>query len=124
MHYTGTRSTKHLSFTSHKNKMVYLLVIGILISETIALSFLKEYAVNANILFYGLGLLFYIVVTMLLVKSFKYEGMGVVNVLWSAFSIMFVVGAGIIFFKEKIHLVEILGVLMVLGGVSLIRIFE
>ena len=104
--------------------MVYLLVIGILISETIALSFLKEYSVNADLLFYFLGLLFYVFVTMLLVKSFTYEGMGVVNVLWSAFSIMLVVGSGMIFFKEKIHLMELLGIIMVLGGVSLTRIFE
>ena len=124
MKYTGTRSTKHLSFTSHNNKMVYLLVIGILISETIALSFLKEYSVNANLLFYLCGLFFYAVVTMLLVKSFRYEGMGVVNVLWSAFSIMFVVASGVIFFKEKVHVLELLGIVLVLGGVSLIRIFE
>jgi len=124
MKYTGTRSTKHLSFTSHNNKMVYLLVIGILISETIALTFLKEYAVNANLIFYFCGLFFYAVVTMLLVQSFKYEGMGVVNVLWSAFSIMFVVATGIFFFKEKVHLLELLGVVLVLCGVSLIRIFE
>jgi len=114
---------KHLRFIP-KNNMLYLLVIGILISETIALSFLKEYSVNPNLLFYFLGLLFYCLVTILLVKSFKYEGVGVVNVLWSAFSIMFVVGAGVLIFKEKIHLVELLGVIMVLGGVSLIRLFE
>ena len=118
-----TLSTKHLSILPNRH-MIYLLVIGILLAETIALSFLKEYSVSANFLFYLLGLLFYVGVTVLLVQSFKYEGMGVVNVLWSAFSIMFVLIAGIIIFKEKIHLVELLGVIMVLGGVSLIRIFE
>ena len=118
-----TLSTKHLSILP-KQHMIYLLVIGILLAETIALSFLKEYSVSANFLFYLLGLLFYVGVTVLLVQSFKYEGMGVVNVLWSAFPIMFVLIAGIIIFKEKIHLVELLGVIMVLGGVSLIRIFE
>lgn len=124
MNTLGTRSTKHVSFISHNNKMVYLLVIGILISETIALAFLKEYSVNANLIFYFCGLFFYAIVTMFLVKSFRYEGMGVVNVLWSAFSIMFVVASGMIFFKEKVHVLELLGIVMVLGGVSLIRIFE
>jgi len=104
--------------------MIYLLVLGILISETIALSFLKEYSMHPNVLYYALGLLFYVFVTLFLVKSFQYEGVGVVNVLWSAFSIMFVVAAGIVVFKEKIHALELLGVVMVLGGVSLIRIFE
>ncbi|MDD5624094.1 MAG: SMR family transporter [Candidatus Peribacteraceae bacterium] len=103
--------------------MLYLLVIGILISETIAMSFLKEYSVNANLLYYFLGLLFYVGVTLLLVKSFSYEGMSVVNVLWSAFSILFVVGVGIFFFREKVHPIELVGISMVLGGVVVLRVF-
>lgn len=123
MHTAHLHSAKHLRFIP-KSPMVYLLVIGILLTETVALSFLREYSLTANLVFYFLGVLFYVFVTMLLVKSFRYEGMGVVNVLWSAFSIMFVVAAGILFFKEKVHLLELLGVFLVLCGVSLIRIFE
>ena len=115
-------STKHLCFISHR-KMVYLLVIGILLSETIAIGLLKEYSMTSNLAFYILGILFYVLVTMLLVQSFKYEGIGIVNVLWSAFSMLLVVGVGVIFFKEHLNLPEIVGVSMVFGGVVVLRYF-
>ena len=122
MNTSGTLSVKHLSAVP-KNKMLYLLVIGIIICETIALSMLKEYAISSNILYYTLGLLFYVGVTALLVKSFAYEGIGVVNVLWSSFSIVLVVSMGVIFFRETITFLECVGISMVLGGVAVLRIF-
>ncbi len=102
--------------------MLYLYVMLILVSETTALSFLKKFSVSSNYAYFALGVLFYILVSLFLVKSFKYEGMGIVNVLWSAFSVIFVVSVGVLFFKESITYVEMGAMLMILGGVVVLKL--
>ncbi len=101
--------------------MLYLYVLLILISETTALSFLKKFSVDSNYLYFGLGIFFYLLVSLFLVKSFKYEGMGLVNVLWSAFSVVFVVSSGVIFFKESVTYIEMGAMVMILSGVVVLR---
>ena len=60
-------------------------------------------------------------VSFFLVQSFHYTGMGVVNVLWSAFSIILVVTTGVVFFGEHVSVSEIIGVLFVIVGVICVR---
>ena len=74
--------------------MLYLYVLLILVSETAAFSFLKKFSLESNWSHLALGLFFYAMVAILLVKSFKYGDMGIVNVLWSAFSVLAVAGVG------------------------------
>ena len=104
--------------------MIYLLVLSIVLSETIAISFLKKFSLTANWLFFALGLVFYTLVSVLLIKSFKYEEMGIVNVLWSALSVLMVVGSGVIFFKEHVTLFEGVGILFVVLGVLILRFYN
>ncbi len=72
----------------------------------------------------SVGIGCYILVSYFLVKSFKYEGMGVVNILWSAFSVTSVVLVGVLAFDEKVDMKEVAGILFVLGGLVLLRISE
>lgn len=101
--------------------MLYLYVLLILISETVAISFLKKFSLDSNYLYFVVGILFYLLVSVFLVKSFKYEGMGLVNVLWSAFSVIFVVSAGMIFFKETVSYLEVAAMVMIVSGVVVLR---
>ena len=101
--------------------MLYVFVLLILISETTALSFLKEYSMSGSLISLGLGFGFYILVSMFLTRSFRYEGMGIVNVLWSAFSVIVVVATGILIFGEKIGTMEVVGMMMVIAGVVVLR---
>lgn len=101
--------------------MLYFYVLLILISETTALSFLKKFSADSNYLYFGLAIFFYTLVSIFLVKTFKYEGMGLVNVLWSAFSVIFVVTAGVLFFKEHFTYVEAFAMLMIVSGVVVLK---
>lgn len=102
-------------------RMLYVFVLLILLSETTALSFLKEYSLSGSPKSLGLGLGFYLLVSIFLIRSFRYEGMGIVNVLWSAFSVILVVATGMFLFGEKIGTMEILGMMMVIAGVVILR---
>lgn len=101
--------------------MLYLYIVCILIAETTAITFLKKFSDSKHLLYFVLGIAFYTVVSFFLVKSFKYEEMGIVNVLWSAFSVLFVVGAGMFFFGEKVSLIEVVAMALIMVGVVILR---
>ncbi len=102
--------------------MIYLFVFLIVLCETIALSLLKQYALTQNLLYFFFGMLAYSAVAFFLVKSFRFAEMGIVNVLWSACSVVFVIAAGYLFFQEKIELTEALGIILVISGVAILRV--
>jgi multidrug transporter EmrE-like cation transporter len=85
--------------------------------EAVALTLLRmggtEKIIAASLL-YGLG------VVPLLLKTLDYEGIGMVNFLWNIFStiIMFIIG--IYVFKEKIHYLQIIGILVSFLGIGIV----
>ncbi len=101
---------------------LYFFVMLILICETAALSFLKAFSESGNLWFLTGGFIGYTLVSTFLIRSYHYEGMGIVNVLWSAFSVLFVVLAGMIFFGEKVTIKEWSGTMMVIAGVVILRL--
>jgi multidrug transporter EmrE-like cation transporter len=100
---------------------LYLFVVLVLLSETAAMSFLKEYALSGNIISLICGFFGYAMVSMFLIRSYRYEGMGIVNVLWSAFSVILVIATGLFFFGEHISTPEACGTAFVILGVVILR---
>lgn len=70
--------------------------------------------------YFIIGVLFYSIVCFLLVQSYKYKGMGIVNVLWSGLSILVILSVGIIFFNEKVTTYDKIGIFFILLGMFLI----
>jgi hypothetical protein len=56
----------------------------------------------------------------LLAFATKYEGIGISNFLWNVLSTLIGFGIGIYFYKEKIHSMQIMGVIVSLVGVAMI----
>jgi multidrug transporter EmrE-like cation transporter len=56
----------------------------------------------------------------LLIKALEYDGIGMVNFLWNVFStiVMFIIG--IYVFDEKVANLQLIGVILSLGGLALI----
>lgn len=105
------------------NPTILLLGIIILISvsECIGQSCLRNfYEHPSRIYLLLLGLLFYGMVCLLLVLSYKYRGMGIVNVLWSGISVLVVVSAGMVFFDEKITQMDTIGIALILTGIGFV----
>ena len=72
------------------------------------------------LLYFFIGVIFYTVVCYLLVQSYKYKGMGIVNVLWSGLSILIILSIGNIFFNEEITTYDKIGIFFVIIGIFFI----
>lgn len=78
-----------------------ILTIGIAIMEASSQASIKAAREYKNNMWLIGGLIGYSVVSMLLYLSYKHEGMGVVNLIWSTMSIVMAMLFGIVLFKEK-----------------------
>jgi len=64
-----------------------------------------------------LGGFFYFLVSYLLYRSYSYEGLGHVNLLWSCLSIILAFISGMIFFGEKFNKYTCIAVALALGAI-------
>jgi multidrug transporter EmrE-like cation transporter len=85
--------------------------------EAVALTLLRmggTQKIIAASLLYGLG------VVPLLLKTLEYEGIGMVNFLWNIFSTILMFGIGMYIFKEKIHYLQVTGILISFIGIAMV----
>jgi multidrug transporter EmrE-like cation transporter len=100
---------------------ILLLIVLISISECIGTSCLKKMYIDPKkywLFFVAVGA--YIFVCILLFVSYRYETMGLINVLWSGVSILVILGAGMIFFNETITNYDKIGIVFILAGMAFI----
>ncbi len=101
--------------------ILLFLVLLISLSECLGQSCLKKYSLTpTKHWLYWLGVSFYAMVCLLLVLSYKYRGMGIINVLWSGLSVLAIVSVGILFFNETLTMLDWVGIFMVLFGIGCI----
>jgi len=84
------------------------------IVEAFGLYSLRAGNILVTSLIYGLG------VVPLLSRALKYEGIGIVNLLFNIMTTLFGFGIGIFIFNERIHYLQIIGALLSLLGIGLI----
>jgi multidrug transporter EmrE-like cation transporter len=101
--------------------MLYVYVAIILLCETTAIGFLKKYSQVHHLSYLLLGLLCYGAVSLTLVQSFGLEGMGMVNVLWSALSVIFVESVGVFEFHERVTHRQMVGMVFAIAGIAILR---
>lgn len=95
------------------------LVLMISISECLGQSCLKTYhKYPSKLWLWILGVFFYTIVCALLVMSYTYKGMGIVNVLWSGISVLVIVSAGMMFFNETITWLDKIGIALIILGIG------
>jgi len=94
-----------------------IIILLISISECLGQTCLKTlYNEPKQYHLYFAAVLFYSIVCYLLVLSYTYKGMGLVNVLWSGLSILIILSTGALFFNETITKLDIVGVICVILG--------
>ena len=85
--------------------------------EAVGLYFLRSggvYNTLVSSVIYG-----YFVVP-LLALTLKYEGIGIVNLLWNILSTLFGFGIGIYLFNERVHYLQLIGAAFSFVGIGLI----
>jgi len=74
--------------------------------------FLKKYYITENNknLFLGIFLSIYILIPFILIKLVKYEGIGILNMVWNICSTTLVIILGYYIFNEKINNIQYFGI--------------
>ena len=98
-----------------------IIVTLIAVIESFSIASLKEYYISSKIRYFVISVILYIIICYLLTLTFKYQGIGICNVIWSAISIIMVIFLGILFFKENINLYDGFGSILVISGIYIIK---
>jgi multidrug transporter EmrE-like cation transporter len=101
------------------NYLIIFYVLIIVALETCAMSCFKHTITDWR--YFLLGVLFYIGVGLVLVRTFKLTGIAFTNALWSGLSVMATTTVGVLFFKEVIHLHDYMAIAMIGGGVMILK---
>ena len=83
--------------------IAYLIILIITLVECCGQFCLKKGALEKNRYLNIVGVISYILISYLLLKTYKYKGIGFSNLMWSALSIILACISGKIFFGEKIN---------------------
>lgn len=106
-----------------KRAIIYL-VLAIVVLETIAHIYLKKSKLAGKKGYIIISVILYSIISFLLIQSYDYDRIGIVNFLWSILSIIIVFLAGFIFYHEKITFNDVMGILFVAVGVYFVFISE
>ena len=108
---------------NQKGLYLVVIILGIVLAECVGQSCLKSMFNNpSKTHMFIAGMASYGVVCYLLILSYKYSSMGLINVLWSGLSVLGMLTAGALLFHERITIMDGLGVLLTLAGIALILV--
>lgn len=102
------------------NVVLILLTLITLIEQT-SLYLFKKYELTGKTVYYIIGVIGYVIITALLVKSFEYAKIGIVNHSWNVASSICGFLIGYWFFSEKLTPMEIVGVFISVIGIIIMN---
>lgn len=93
-----------------------VILFGLFIAslECIAQVNLKYYHYNNKKICLAIGMLFYLFVSLVLMNSYKYEGLAHMNLVWSCMSIIFAFTVGALIFGENFNKYTVLAIFFAL----------
>lgn len=98
-----------------------LFVLAISVSECVAHTCLKKFHLDERKThLYFTAVVCYSIVCLMLVVSYKYNGLGVVNILWSGLSVLLIASTGVVLFQETLTALDKAGMLFILIGMGCI----
>lgn len=105
----------------------YICFIGIIIlmtiCEFIGQSCLKHFKMNNHKIHYYLyATIFYSIVCYLLLLSYEYKEMGIVDILWSGISMLIIISTGMVFFGDTITNLDRIGICLIIAGIFFILV--
>ncbi len=98
------------------------LIVATGIIEIAAQVFAKQAHITNDKRYMLLTFLLYGVISLLLIRTYRYSTMGLVNAMWNAFTTISIVLIGIYVYKEKVNGWAALGIAMTLVGFYLIYV--
>ena len=101
---------------------VSLFVLIIVLAEGCAQYCLKNYSKTNTLYWFILGALIYGIIAYLLVISFEFEKLAIVNIMWGAFSALILTTMAYYFYDETLTWTQIAGIIVILFGTILLHL--
>lgn len=103
------------------NYPLLLIILGISFSEVIGQSSLQYFhKKSGGYEYFIIAIICYAMVCYLLLQSYNHKGMGIINTLWSGMSVIVILCVSIYFFDEKLDTEDIIGIILILVGFTLL----
>ena len=100
---------------------IVLFVLAISVSECIAHCCLRKYHMDERKKhLYFIAIAFYTVVCAMLVLSYKHNGLGIINILWSGLSVLLIALTGAMFFGISLTNLHKFGIVLILVGIAFV----
>lgn len=98
------------------------IIFTIAIFELIAHSSVKYFheTQKTQYIYYFIAIICYGIVSYLLSMSYEHKGIGVINLIWSGVSITVILTAGMLLYGEKPTIYDIIGMCLIISGISII----
>lgn len=101
---------------------VCFLTLMIVFAEGCAQYCLKNFSKNKEILWFLMGAFIYGIIAYLLVLSFGFEKLAIVNIMWGAFSAVILTLMAYYFYDETLTWTQIAGICVIFIGTVLIHL--
>ena len=101
---------------NQESMILIYIILAIVFFEAIAQFCVKKSKANGNNGYLCISVFAYFIVCLLLLRSYSYKTMGVVNLVWSCLSIITIMFIGIVFYHEKLTQYDLIGLAFVLTG--------
>lgn len=105
------------------NLNLYLIILFVASCEALAQSTIYYSNVSKNNIYLMLGIILYIFVAFAIYQAYNYKGVGMVNAIWSAISIILLIMIGLFIFNENISTQEYVGIIFIILGIVLTNRF-
>jgi multidrug transporter EmrE-like cation transporter len=103
--------------------LLMLAILAIVGVETAAMTCFKK-CLGGGRAWFAAGVALYAVVGLLLMYSFSFKGLGIVNAMWSALSVIATTTVGVLYFKETLHVHDYVAVGFIAAGVVSLKVTD
>ena len=100
-----------------------MIILAIVLAESFAQYCVRKSKQPLCWYYFILAILGYTAVCTLLYFSYDHKSMGIINALWSAFSIISITIVGAYFYHEKMYYWDIFGMISIIIGIFLIFVY-
>lgn len=99
----------------------FILVIVLSLLDVAGASAAKMWYLHKSPYYLALTIILFGLAGLTFAKSLSYQGMAITNILWVAFSAILVVLVGYFIFRENITPLQLVGIVIIIGGLVLVN---
>lgn len=105
------------------NPILLFVIILIVAAEACAQYCIKKSNQTKELQYFCAAIGFYALVSLFLYISYNYSYIGLVNALWSGFSVLAIIAVGVIFYHEYLNVYDWFGILLILLGIYFVFVY-